>query len=168
VTKLANQPFFANAKNGDKVLIYNSKKQAILYRPSINMIIEVAPINVQSVTPTATASALLSPSGSAMKSTPTLSVGQATFALLNGTQTSGLTKKYEPELKKVIPESVVSVRGNTKGDYENSILVDVRGDKSAIAAQYSQKLGILYGALPPGESTPSSDFLIILGKDQVK
>ena len=43
--KLQGQPFFANAANGDKVLVYNKAKKAILYRPSINKIVEMAPLN---------------------------------------------------------------------------------------------------------------------------
>src|SRR5579862_7460225 len=35
-SKLSGQPFFANAQNGDKVLIYSKSQKAILYRPSIN------------------------------------------------------------------------------------------------------------------------------------
>jgi hypothetical protein len=46
VTKLSDQPFFRNAKNGDKVLIYSQAQKAILYRPSLNKIIEVAPVNI--------------------------------------------------------------------------------------------------------------------------
>lgn len=44
LTKLKDQPFFAKAKLGDKVLIYNRAKKAILYRPGDNQIIELAPL----------------------------------------------------------------------------------------------------------------------------
>mgnify|MGYP001592499805 CR=1 FL=1 len=43
--KLKNQPFFANAQKGDKVLVYPISRKAILYSPSLNKIIEVAPVN---------------------------------------------------------------------------------------------------------------------------
>lgn len=51
VTKLKDQPFFTQAKNGDKVLIYVQAKEAILYRPDINKLVQVAPLNLQ-ISPT--------------------------------------------------------------------------------------------------------------------
>ena len=62
-SQLSTQPFFTNALDGDKVLVYANAKKAILYRPSTNKIIEVAPVNITSPTlnptPTATPSAIL-------------------------------------------------------------------------------------------------------------
>ena len=47
--RLKDQPFFAKAKVGDRVLIYTNARKAILYDPTRNKIIDVAPINIGSV-----------------------------------------------------------------------------------------------------------------------
>jgi hypothetical protein len=44
LSKLQGQAFFANAHMGDIVLLYAQSKKAILYSPSLNKIVEVAPI----------------------------------------------------------------------------------------------------------------------------
>lgn len=43
--KLKDQPFFANAKTGFKVLFYTQAKKAILYDPEKDRVVEIAPIN---------------------------------------------------------------------------------------------------------------------------
>jgi hypothetical protein len=40
--KLKGQDFFAQAQNGDKLLVYPKARKAILYRPSTKKIIEVS------------------------------------------------------------------------------------------------------------------------------
>jgi cell division protein FtsL len=42
--QLQGQPFFVNAKTGDKVLIYAAARKAVLYSPSEKRIVEVAPL----------------------------------------------------------------------------------------------------------------------------
>lgn len=45
---LKDQPFFANAKNGDQVLLYTVAEKAFLYDPKADMIVEVASLNLGS------------------------------------------------------------------------------------------------------------------------
>lgn len=49
--KLKSQAFFSLSQKNDKVLIFTKAGRAVLYRPSIDKIIEIAPINnTQNVT----------------------------------------------------------------------------------------------------------------------
>jgi len=152
VEKLKSQPFFAKSQNGDKVLIFTEAKRAILYRPSSRLIIDVAPVTLGSE---GTASA------------QTTQQSQTSSVLLrNGTQVVGLTKTYESVLKQKTPTLTVVDRENAKrSDWEKSILVDVSGRQSEQTANLAQVLGISVGLMPADETTPSADFLIILGSD---
>ena len=47
-SKYNNASFFKNAADGDRLLVYAQAHEAILYRPSINKIIAVAPLSVNS------------------------------------------------------------------------------------------------------------------------
>lgn len=51
---LAGQPFFANAKVGDRVLIYTKARKAILYDPIADRLIEVAPLAIDAPQPATT------------------------------------------------------------------------------------------------------------------
>lgn len=46
--RLKDQPFFAKAKAGDKVLLYSTARKAYLYDPSAKKLLEVAPLNIGS------------------------------------------------------------------------------------------------------------------------
>ncbi len=50
---LKDQAFFANAQQGNKVLIFAQARKAILYDPLQHKIVEVAPINLGTTAPTA-------------------------------------------------------------------------------------------------------------------
>ena len=51
-SQLKQYPFFQNAATGDKVLIYSQSKKAILYRPSEDKIVEIAPVMSKPTTDT--------------------------------------------------------------------------------------------------------------------
>lgn len=157
--KLKEQPFFQNSQNGDKLIIFTGAKRAILFRPSSGKIIDVAPINL------GTGSATL-------QTSPSPETTSAKVALLNGTTTVGLTRKYETQLKQVIPGIEVVLRDNAKKrDFAKTILVDITGNKTTQAGTLAQTLGISLDKLPEGENASaaaggSADFLIIVGEDK--
>lgn len=49
--QLKSQPFFANAKKGDKVLLYNEARRAVLYSPTLKRVVDIAPLSVATPTP---------------------------------------------------------------------------------------------------------------------
>lgn len=49
--KLKGQAFFTSAQTGDKVLVYSKAGKAVLYRPSIDKVIVMAPLNSESQNP---------------------------------------------------------------------------------------------------------------------
>ena len=153
--KLSAQPFFAQAKNGDKVLIYTKAKKAILYDPLAKKIIDVAPVNTSS------------PSAETVQSSPTPS--PLNFILYNGTSTVGLTKQFEIKLKQIIPNAQVMDRANAqKNDYQKTLLIDLNNDQPDQAQNLANQLGIAVSPLPPQETaSKSADFLIILGQDNI-
>lgn len=156
-TKLQDQPFFARAENGDKVFIYTQNKKAILYRPSTNKIIEVAPINIGE-------SEVVADSA-----TPTPSLAPLRLALYNGTTVSGLTKKLEEELKQQVPSATVVAKENAKNTtYKDTLVIDLTGNRGSEAQQIAELLGGSVQELPENENRPTdADILVIIGEDKL-
>lgn len=159
VEKVKMNAFFTNAEAGDKVVIFKSMKKAILYRPSIKKIIDMAPVSVASTTPTAATTPT-----QVTKTTP----GSYRFILYNGTNKVGLTKGYTTVVEeKIAGASVIDTDTAVKKDYETSLLVDVKGTRTQDAQSIAQTLGLTVSPLPVEETaSPSADFLVILGADK--
>lgn len=162
-TKLQDQSFFARAENGDKVLIYAKAQKAILYRPNLQKIIEVAPVNINNNQPGTIAGEstvrelTLSPSPLPEKT--------VRVAIYNGTQVTGLTKKAEALLVQELQGVAAVTRGNAAQNYESTVVIDLSGKQKGSAELIAGVIGGKIASFPQGENRPDADILIILGQD---
>jgi hypothetical protein len=152
VNRLKEQQFFAHAKNGDKVLIYSKAQEAILYDPFSNKIVEVGPITLTQVSPTA--------------SGPMPTAAPIKVALYNGTNTVGLTTTIANQLEKKMANITVISRDTAQNaSYGQTIIVDLTGKNASQASALAKTLNGKVGKLPVGEVAPkNADVLVILGK----
>lgn len=150
--KLKDRSFFQNANNGDKVLIYTKAKKAILYRPSINKIIEVSQINLEA-----------SPSASVV--TPTIT-SKIKLVIYNGTKIKGLAaKKGDLITEKAGNFEVVNI-DNTVKNYDINMVVNLKKVSNNVIQQLNKVITVKVAVLPKGETAPAdADLLLIIGKE---
>jgi hypothetical protein len=162
--KLRGQPFFANAKKGDVVLIYDKAARIILFDPVANKIINAASTNVETpTTPT--------PAPQTVDPNKTYRVG-----LLNGTEITGLTRTVEKNLLEKLDKIAIGARDNAKKQgYTQTLIVDLTGQNADMANKVATALRGAVSPLPEGEITPplptgegALDLLAIIGSDYVK
>ncbi|QQR78621.1 MAG: LytR C-terminal domain-containing protein [Candidatus Moraniibacteriota bacterium] len=151
--KLAEQPFFQKAENGDKVLIYSASGRAILYRPSTKKIVDVTSVNVNQP-------AVPAPAAPVAEAVPVI----VRVAILNGSTVAGATAAAEAKLKAALSNVAVTTKANAaKRTYTETIIVDVAGQHATAAADIAAALGGSVAGLPAGETAPSdADVLVIV------
>ncbi len=151
--KLAKQPFFAQAENGDKVIIYTQAKKAILYRPTQKKIVDVAPL----ITDTAP---------QPQQAPASATTEKISLTLLNGSLKPGVTNSIDDQLIKKYPNLTISAKkAATKTDYAQTIVVDITGKNPQLAAQIATDLGGVVNALPESESKPATELAVIVGNN---
>ncbi len=129
--KFKDQPFFAKAENGDKILIFSESKKAFIYREKDNIIINSGPIAVTS--------------DSANANTNTKKV---TLVGNNSTTKQGLSK--------ISGITVVESTTAPKKEYSKVLVFDVDGNDTELAKQIATELGgEVVSSVPSDESNPT-------------
>lgn len=180
VDKLKDQPFFAKAKNGDKVIIYNQAKKAILYDPISRRILEVAPIdNSFDISQESTPAAQTESSPKPQVKEESKEELTAKIALRNGAGRRGLAATTEEELKKTYPDINIIAKDNVDTqNLDKTIVVVISGafNSSAVIKKGTEKdaeklakfFNAQISALPKGETIPEgTEIMVILGKDRI-
>lgn len=170
--KLKGQPFFAGAQNGDKVLIYANSQKAILYRPSVNKIIGVAPLTSNSQN--ASMENQKQPQiqtqasdGSPEAENETEAVQEipqnAKVTIYNGTTIKGLAQSIADKITG-IQGLEIGEKTNAKKNYEKTLVTDLTGNHSELVQKIIEAVGGEAGEMPEGEIKPDADILVIGGK----
>lgn len=155
-SKLVDQNFFKNANNGDQILIFQTASKAILYRPKINKIIDVATVSIPEIKITEPVSVKISDKN-------------ITAALYNGTNIPGLTNKYETLILEKHPDIIIDSKEKAvRSDFNKTIIIDVSEKNKDLADTLARELQGVISPLPDGETKPNVDLIIIFGKGSLK
>lgn len=144
-SKLKDQAFFKDAKNGDILLVFNSSGKAVLYDPKEKKVVDITTLST----------------------TPSFNQ-QFKLTIRNGTKTSGLAGKLEEELKKALGVvNVVAKENAGKETYEKTIVIVINQAAKEFAANVAKAINAQIADMPADEPKPKDvDILIIIGKDR--
>lgn len=150
--KLKDQPLFAKAENGDKVLIYSKAQKAYVYNSVKNVLVDIVPINIGE-----TQIAITGVSDS----------NPIRLVLVNGTKTTGLTSVLEQRIKdrKIAGVSILGKATAKTTEYQKTQVVDISGKWGTQAREVAQLVGG-EAATESAEIWPATaDLMIIVGAD---
>lgn len=162
--KLVDQPFFAKAENGDKVLIYSQSGRAVLYRPSLKKVIDVVAVNplaAQGLTDKQSQSTTPETSPQPLESISTA----IRVAIYNGSGEAGAGTNLQSQIHTLYPDITFPTVTNAAQSYTDSRVIDLTGKNSILAQAFANLVKGTIRTLPEGESAPTdADVLIIVGK----
>ncbi len=161
--KLKNEVFFTHAELGDKLFVYQQARLAVLYRPDVAKIVNMANLFDQSGGKTDKKASGPQVKGVAKQASAGAQM-QYKLAIYYATDSAQLREKVGKALS-AIPNVEVATEALTREvTYKGTTIVDLKGGQDAIVAELVKKFGGKKGNLPPEEDLPDTDILAIVGE----
>lgn len=150
--KLKDQPVFAKAENGDKIVIYAKAQKAYIYRPSKNVLVDVVPVNI---------------GNQQIGITGVNEKNPLRLVLVNGSKNVGIAGELEKRIKdKNIPGVQVVNKATAKSDnYTKTLVLDVSGKMGKQAAEMAQLVSGEVASESGEINAKNADLMIIIGND---
>ncbi len=157
--------FLANAENGDKMVIFRDR--ALLFRPSIDKIINMVgsgnfselPINNSSASSSPAIDLSSSPSSTSSESSSS-NVAVQTLEIRNGTAVAGQAKVWQAKMT-TKGYKVLAIGNAANSNYTETTLINLAGKD---VSKLEQELGVsAVNNLAGGEATSQADAIIIIG-----
>jgi len=156
-SQLVDQVFFKKSENGDKVLIYRTAGIAILYRPSLEKIINVGPVTLDEGE---------IEGNTVLPVTNMEELENVDVLILNGTTTVGITQGAASRVSGLKFVTILDRDDAINKPYATSVVIykgeEARIQAEVIAASFSASIT---GNLPDGEAITGADIVVILGED---
>lgn len=143
------RPFYQNAQNGDKVIIYTGSKMAIIYNPTADKIVNIGPVINE-----ANQNNFLTEENNNV----------LVVEIRNGSSQNGIASKLADELESDSSFSIFDFKTRATRRYAKTVLVDLGEGKSELVKKLESRLGVVaVNKLPAGEKKTKAEVLIILG-----
>jgi hypothetical protein len=150
--QLKSNQFFAQSQAGDVVLIYTQSQKAILFRPTTDRIIEVAPATL--------------PSEVAGTSSAVMQTQSAKLTIYNSTQTGGLASVAEKKINGQLANIQTTGKFNSKTSYPKSVVVILTPEVKDLGTKLAELFNAdINSVVPAGEEKPNTELLLIVGED---
>lgn len=147
--KLTDQFFFKDVEKGDRLLIYQNARKVILYRPSEKRVVEVGVVSVKQ-------------GENAQIST------SYKLVILNSTKDANIVSSLEYKLSEIDKNVSVTEKNSSVLTYNESFLVDVKGDKKDLASKLASGFAVKEGTMPDAEREYDADFILVIGADKIR
>lgn len=165
-TLKTQQRFFANAQNGDQLLIFPESRQAVIYSPSRGLIINAGPVEYPDNSTSKSSTEVTT------TATPTVPVSKSaqtvTVEVRNGSGKNG----YGASIAKIIRSdpsfSVISVTDAKSVNHTSDLIIDIAKkseERDAINILANELGATIISNLPKSEAPSKADVVVILGSN---